>query len=96
LPEESLTRLYYEDDNIGNSYEMKFLNNPIMIVDPLLFNALSQLKENKRQIILLFYFCGFNDREIAELNHMSISGIWYQRQMAIKEMRQYFEKRYYE
>ncbi|WP_142967509.1 sigma-70 family RNA polymerase sigma factor [Enterococcus casseliflavus] len=75
---------------------MKFLNNSIRIVDPLLFNALSQLKENKRQIILLFYFCGFNDREIAELNHMSISGVWYQRQVAIKEMRRYLEGKHYE
>ncbi|WP_249641458.1 MULTISPECIES: sigma factor-like helix-turn-helix DNA-binding protein [unclassified Enterococcus] len=72
------------------------LNSTITIIDPLLFNAINRLTENQSEVILLFYFYGFNDREIAELNHMSVSGIWYQRQMAIKEMRRYLEEKHYE
>lgn len=96
FPEDSLDKLFYIDNNFDNSNEIKILNNTIKIVDSFLFNAINHLTENKKMIVLLFYFYGFNDREIAEINHMSVSGIWYQRQMAIKEMKKFLEVEYYE
>ncbi|WP_270659795.1 hypothetical protein [Enterococcus thailandicus] len=86
----------YEHISLGNSYELEILNSKIEIINPLLFNAINQLSVNKKNIIIFFYFVGFNDREIAVINNMSVSGIWYQRQQAIKDMRNYLEKESYE
>ncbi|EHB5080302.1 TPA: RNA polymerase sigma factor [Enterococcus faecalis] len=56
----------------------------ILISDQKLSAAIDQLSDIKRKIILLYYFAGFNDTEIAKILNMSTSGIWYQRTKAIE------------
>ena len=57
--------------------------------------AINQLDETKRIIILLYYFGGFNDREIGEAVGMSIGGIWYQRKKAEDELKKRMESQLY-
>lgn len=59
----------------------------ILISDQKLSTAIDQLSDVKRKIILLYYFVGFNDTEIAKIFNMSTSGIWYQRTKAIKQLK---------
>lgn len=94
LSEKDLNSLQYEDIRIDN--EIQILNNSIKITNDSLVNSISQLSENKKIIIVLYYFFGFHDREIAKIFQKSISGIWYQRQMAIDDLRKYLMEDFYE
>lgn len=59
----------------------------ILISDQKLSAAIDQLSDIKRKIILLYYFAGFNDTEIAKILNMSTSGIWYQRTKSIEHLK---------
>jgi len=49
------------------------------------------LPEQRRDIILLYYFLGLNDREIAELLNVLYRTISYQRTSSLKKMRKIME-----
>ena len=72
-------------------YEYKssylLLGMEILVSDPKLSLAIDALSEMKRKIVLLYYFAGFNDKEISEILNMSTSGIWYQRTKAIEQLK---------
>ncbi|MGM0211366.1 sigma-70 family RNA polymerase sigma factor [Enterococcus sp. AZ112] len=59
----------------------------ILVSDPKLSVAIDALSKMKRKIVLLYYFAGFNDKEISEILNMSTSGIWYQRTKAIEQLK---------
>lgn len=59
----------------------------ILVSDQKLSYAIDNLSEIKRQVVLLYYFVGFNDGEIAQILDRSIGGIWYQRTKAIEQLK---------
>lgn len=63
------------------------LGMEILVSDQRLSEAIDELSETKRKIILLYYFAGFNDTEISRILNMSTSGIWYQRKKAIEQLK---------
>lgn len=68
------------------------LGRKIIVVGDLLAEALAQLPENKRDIILLSYFLGMTDREISERLSVVRQTISKRRGGILKELREYLEK----
>lgn len=63
----------------------------ISIFDEALFAALSTLSGDQRRIVLLYYFWGYNDREIAEMTNTSRRTITYRRYKALTLLRNRIE-----
>ena len=61
------------------------------ITPKLLLEAIRTLPEEKRKAILLYYFEGMNDTEIAELFNTSRSTIQYRRTSSFERLRKYLE-----
>lgn len=61
-----------------------------------LAQALSQLPEDKRDVILLSYFLGMTDREISEQLNVVRQAISKRRSGILKELREYLEKEGFE
>lgn len=75
-----------------------FLTNgmKILVANPELAEAINKLPDELKRIVLLFYYAGFNDREIGEPIGLSAGSIWYQRQKAVKQLKCSLEEIIYE
>ena len=62
------------------------------ITPKLLLEAIRTLPEEKRKAVLLYYFEGMNDSEIARLFNTSRSTIQYRRTSSIELLRKYLEE----
>ena len=62
------------------------------ITPKLLLEAIRTLPEEKRKAVLLYYFEGMNDTEIAELFNTSRSTIQYRRTSSFEKLRKYLEE----
>lgn len=69
------------------------LEYDIGIKDELLGEALSNLTDEKRDIILLSYFLDMTDKEIAEALHLVRSTVQYKRTTALKELKRRLEEK---
>lgn len=74
----------------------KVLEYDIAVKDELLAEALHELPENKREIILLSYFLDYNDVEIAELLNLVRRTVNDQRNKALKDLKNRLEEKQYE
>ena len=66
------------------------------ITPKLLLEAIRTLPEEKRKAILLYYFEGMNDTEIAELFNTSRSTIQYRRTSSFELLKRYLEEHAYD
>jgi len=57
--------------------------------------ALAALPEDKRRIVLLYYFLGMNDREISEMLNIVRETVQYRRTSALKQLKQFLEGKDY-
>ena len=62
------------------------------ITPKLLLEAIRTLPEEKRKAVLLYYFEGMNDTEIAKLFNTSRSTIQYRRTSSFEKLRKYLEE----
>ena len=69
---------------------------PVVVTGNLLAEAIAQLPENKRDVILLSYFLGMNDREISERLNVVRQTISKRRRVTLKELREYLMKEGFE
>lgn len=83
------------DSSIDNSEVFLTLGMELLISDLILAETIHQLSEAKRKVILLYYFGGFNDREISQIIEMSVGGVWYLRKKAESELRKKLEEKSY-
>lgn len=65
LSQKELDRLSVEDEYSLESYKFQALNYDIEVKDSLIAEALTSLTKKKREVILLSYFVGMSDAEIA-------------------------------
>lgn len=73
------------------------MGHEIGIVDGDLAQALSELPDGHRQIVLMYYIVGLNDREIGEILNMIRTTVCARRNSAIKKLhRMMKEEMYYE
>lgn len=77
---------YFEE--YSTDYELYLiLGFEILIKNEEISRAIKKLSENKKRIILLRYFAGFNDREISKILGLNPKTIWYQKTQAIKDLK---------
>lgn len=69
---------------------------PVVVTGNLLAEAIAQLPEDKRDVILLSYFLGMNDREISERLNVVRQTISKRRLVTLKELREYLMKEGFE
>lgn len=91
VPESIIASFQVNDYSIENSDVFLILGMKLLVSNLILADAIRQLNEVKRKIVLLYYFAGFNDREIGEVMGMSVGGVWYQRRKAADELKERLE-----
>ena len=69
---------------------------PVVVTGDLLADALAQLPEGKRDVILLSYFLGMTDREISDKLNIVHQTVSKRRLTTLKELREYLMKDRYE
>ena len=80
------------DKHFMSEHVFEVLGLPVVVTGDFLADALAQLPEGKRNVILLSYFLGLNDREISEQMNISRQAITRRRNIALKELREYLMK----
>jgi len=83
------------DEYFTDSQQFKVLNFDITVQDELMAEALAALPEDKRRIVLLYYFLGMNDREISEMLNIVRETVQYRRTSALKQLKQFLEGKDY-
>ena len=81
-----------EDKYFMDEHVFEVLGLPIVVVGDLLAEAIAYLPEDKRNVILLAYFVGLNDREISERISISRQAVTRRRNKTLKELREYLAK----
>jgi len=80
------------DDYITDEQRFSVLGYDIAIKSELLAEAIRLLPDSRRDIILLYYFLGLNDREIADRLNAMHRTISYQRTSSLKLLKRIFEE----
>ena len=92
LTPDELTQSASYDKYFQDEYVFEVLGRKIIVVGDLLAEALAQLPESKRDVILLSYFLGMTDIEISQRLNAVRSTISKRRNSILKELREYLEK----
>ena len=82
---------YFMDEHV-----FEVLGLPVVVTGDLLAEAIAQLPRDKRDVILLSYFVGMNDREISERLNVVRQTISKRRLTTLKELRKYLMKEGFE
>ncbi len=64
----------------------------VYIEDKLLAQAIMSLSEHKREIVLLYFFCGYTDRKAGQRYGVCRSTANYQKSAALKQLREELER----
>ena len=87
LEQTATTDKYFMGEHI-----FEVLGLPIVVAGDFLAEAIAYLPEGKRNVILLAYFVGLNDREISEQINISRQAVTRRRNVALKELREYLAR----
>lgn len=93
--------LLYTVDNYFTNDSMEKADDSIWVackkISPMLLaEALLLLPENKRTAVLMYYYQGLNDVEIARLYNVPRSTVHYRRKSSLKFLKRYLEEYAYE
>ena len=91
LEQTAVTNKYFMGEHV---FEVQGL--PVVVTGDLLADALAQLPEGKRDVILLSYFLGMSDREISERLNVVRQTISKRRLITLKELHEYLMKEGFE
>lgn len=92
LSEEELEHISIQPHQFSIPLISKLIGLEIMINDEDIADALMKLSEDKREIILLYYFLNMNDREIGDQLHAIQQTINYRRKSILKELKKILEE----
>lgn len=95
-PMDELEQFASHDKYFQDEYIFEVLGRKVIVLGDLLANAISQLPEDKRDVILLSYFLGMTDREISERLNVVRQSVSKRRGGILKELREYLEKEGFE
>lgn len=87
--EPSITDEYFQAAYKPTEFQVR--GQTIVIDDERLAVALSKLSAQRREIVLLYYFCGYRDMTIGKLYGYCRSTTNYKRQAALKQLRKELE-----
>lgn len=80
------------DEYFTEEWTFSLFGATVAVRDEWLAIALHDLSEFRRNVILLSYFLGLSDREIAELLSSKRANIQYHRSMALAQLRESLER----
>lgn len=92
LTAQQLAKLSVYDEYSSDYSNFKVLEYDIAVKNELLAEALQELPERKRDIVLLSYFLDYSDVEIAELLHLLQRTVGYHRTTALERMKKRLEE----
>lgn len=75
------------DTYLYDYVSFQVLHFTICVTNEKIATALNMLSKKQRDVILLYYFQGFNDKEIAEFYHVSRSAISSRRNRGLKKLK---------
>ena len=84
------------DKHFMSEHVFEVLGLPVVVTGDLLADALAQLPEDKRDVILLSYFLEMTDREISEKLNIVHQTVSKRRLVTLKELREYLMKEGFE
>ena len=90
-----LASLQSQEKSLGE-HVFEVLGLPVVVTGDLLADALAQLPEGKRDVILLAYFLEMTDREISEKLNIVHQTVSKRRLVTLKELREYLMKEGFE
>jgi RNA polymerase sigma factor (sigma-70 family) len=96
LAQEELALTATKDRHFMGEHIFEVQGLPVVVTGDLLAEAIAHLPERKREVILLAYFLGMNDREISEHLHVVRQTISKRRLVSLKELRKYLEQEGFE
>ncbi|HGF8039687.1 TPA: RNA polymerase sigma factor, partial [Enterococcus faecium] len=79
---------YFQDEEAEPSYQMAGKE----ITPKLLLEAIRALPEERRKIVLLYYFEGLTDMEIGKQLNISRSTVQYRRTSSFEQLKKYLEE----
>ena len=85
-------RLSVVDKYFCDEHVFEVLDKQVIVISDLLAEAIANLSDVKREIILLSYFLGMTDREISEHLHVVRQAVSKRRTRILKELREHLEK----
>ena len=91
LEQSAVTDRYFMDEYI---FEVQGI--PVVVTGDILAEAIAQLPEGKRDVILLSFFLGMSDREISQRLHVVHQTVSKRRLVSLIELRNYLEKEGFE
>ena len=91
LSEEEMARLYVLDEYPSDQFHFDVLGYDIAVKNERLADALGSLSDDKRGIVLLAYFLGMTDQEIADKLNVVRRTVQYRRASSLKEMKKRLE-----
>ncbi len=91
LEQSAVTDRYFMDEHI---FEVQGI--PVVVAGDILAEAIAQLPEGKRDVILLSFFLGMSDREISQRLHVVHQTVSKRRLVSLIELRNYLEKEGFE
>lgn len=91
-PMDELEQFASHDKYFQDEYIFEVLGRKVIVLGDLLADAISQLPEDKRDVILLSYFLGMTHREISEKLNVVRQTVSKRRSGILKELREYLEK----
>ena len=92
LPDIVISRLCQEDNYAINQSTFMVGDKTVIVEDMVLAQALSTLPANRRDIILLFYFLDWTDKQISKAMDLSLDATYYRRQSSLKKLRSVLEE----
>ena len=91
LEQSAVTDRYFMNEHI---FEVQGI--PVVVTGDILAEAIAQLPEGKRDVILLSFFLGMSDREISQRLHVVHQTVSKRRLVSLIELRNYLEKEGFE
>ena len=91
LEQSAVTDRYFMDEHI---FEVQGI--PVAVTGDILAEAIAQLPEGKRDVILLSFFLGMSDREISQRLQVVHQTVSKRRLVSLIELRNYLEKEGFE
>lgn len=85
-----------KDQYFNDEHVFEVMGIPVVVTGNLLADAIAQLPEKKRNVILLSYFLGMSDREISERMNVVRQTISKRRLVTLNELRKYLIKEGFE
>lgn len=95
LTGDEIAKLSADDKYFNDEHIFKVLDNEIVVMGNALADAIRQLPQSKRDVILLSYFVGLTDREIGEKLGNIQQTIFCRRVSSLRQLKKFLEKEGY-